>query len=431
MHSYLRTVLRLHLKVSQSTNGGLSLSLQGSDGKVQEGLQHEEEQLPSFVHNRDPLNEAISPLLSADYRHKRRHPAPFVPDPDPIPSYTQDPDPNPYPTPDPTHHCGKCTEFFTFAGTPLAVTQKMETPVVYFYTDQERKVKVDIGFPNGIISQYYPAPTEFSPAIGDVTSLSGGQVSFDVDVIPDSAGALNIPTVDSGNIYAPSREVASNYLRSGSETERFIFYRGLGNFSTDFQVTSRGGALTLHNRGADPVASVFLVYVTEGGGAIRQLNSIAGHGAQEVSAATVNQLTASQLPIQDFLAQADPVLTHALISSGLYTDEAQAMTNTWKKSYFRTPGLRVLYALSRQETEHILPMHVTPQPESLIRTLVGRVEVMRDTDEQALLAAIHARGQAADISSLGRFAEAKLRRLLQLTADPNDQRSIQALISHL
>lgn len=61
------------------------------------------------------------------------------------------------------------------------------------------------------------------------------------------------------------------------------------------------------------------------------------------------------------------------------------MTNTWKNSYFRNPGLRVLYILSRAETDRILPLRIDPQPQEVVRSLVGRIEVFTDAEENQLL----------------------------------------------
>src|SRR3954466_4854112 len=34
--------------------------------------------------------------------------------------------------------------------------QRMETPVTYFYTDRERIVDVTVGFPKGLLTEFYP-----------------------------------------------------------------------------------------------------------------------------------------------------------------------------------------------------------------------------------------------------------------------------------
>ena len=378
---------------------GTFTSLQGSNGEVQEGLYHEEESLPGFVHGRDPLHE------------QRLRPGP-----------------QPGHTPPPCR--GKCFEYGTPAETPLAVTQKMETPVIYFYSDQEQRIQVDVGFPQGIITQYYPNPISFNPPIGGVSSLSGGNVSFAVDLLKSP---LNLPAVDSSNVYAPARNVHADFIKSGNENERFIFYRGLGNFSTTLQVTSGSpgvGTLRLSNRGKEAIPAVFLVNVTSSGGSIQLLGNISGGNDLLVNAKRLISFRSEAQPLCQFMLKADQLLTSALTDTGLYQSEAQAMTDTWKKSYFKTPGLRVLYILPREETDRILPLRIQPQPQELVRTMVGRVEVLLSEDEIELLALIHKKGEAFfDVTQLGRFGEAKLRRVLQLATDSRDQLTIQDLLS--
>lgn len=57
-----------------------------------------------------------------------------------------------------------------FAATALLFTksstvsrQRMETPVTYFYTDQERIVDVKVDFPNGLLTEFYPPVRQFGP----------------------------------------------------------------------------------------------------------------------------------------------------------------------------------------------------------------------------------------------------------------------------
>ncbi|MEP7236005.1 MAG: hypothetical protein ABI778_11990, partial [Ignavibacteriota bacterium] len=86
---------------------GTFTTLHGSDGGTLSGLYFEEEQLPPFVF----------------------HFPGFSPDP----AIAQ----NGY-TP--------CKD----------VTVKMETPVIYFYSQSERQVNVHVDFPHGAITQWYP-----------------------------------------------------------------------------------------------------------------------------------------------------------------------------------------------------------------------------------------------------------------------------------
>jgi hypothetical protein len=62
------------------------------------------------------------------------------------------------------------------------------------------------------------------------------------------------------------------------------------------------------------------------------------------------------------------------------------MVETWWKSYFQAPGLRVFWVLPRETTDRLLPLEVTPAPQEIVRVLVGRSEVLRPRQEAEWLA---------------------------------------------
>ena len=125
----------------------------------------------------------------------------------------------------------------------------------------------------------------------------------------------------------------------------------------------------------------------------------------------------------------------ALVRAGLYEDEAKAMVDTWKVSYFKTPGLRILYVLPRAETDELLPLHIQPAPKSIERVLVGRIEVMTGEEEQSLLGKLvtsNSMDGSFDPFSLGRFAEPRLQRVKALAVENSDLLyTIESLISRL
>lgn len=45
--------------------------------------------------------------------------------------------------------------------------QRMETSVLFFYSDREMSVDVEVGFPRGLITQWYPRARDFRPRLGD------------------------------------------------------------------------------------------------------------------------------------------------------------------------------------------------------------------------------------------------------------------------
>jgi hypothetical protein len=288
-------------------------------------------------------------------------------------------------------------------------------------------VRVNVSFPRGIISQYFPNPTQFFPAIGYARQLAYGSATFNVNL---KTAPLTVPQIAVTSVYAPARQVDANFLSSGTENEKFIFYRGLGSFQNQVNVTSTGGALSVQNNSSNYVPAAFVIDVgTDGSGSIRKLNALLSQAIVTISADELKNIRNSRQSQGMFLANAAFNLNAALRGAGMNADEAVAMTNTWKNSYFRNPGLRVLYILSRAETDGLLPLSIDPVPQELQRALVGRIEVILDTEEAAMLTSLQ--NDLLNVGNLGRFAEPKLRRLQQLTQDQALIDKLNAMIAKL
>ena len=373
---------------------GTFSSVQGSDGTLMEGLQHEEEGLPAFVYGRDGLLT------------KSGAPQSFV--------------------------CQqKCKRIETplMSGTLLAVNQKMETPVIYFYSDRAQKVSVSVQFPGGVISQWYPNSSSFLPAIGEIKSLANGLMSWDVEISPEKQ---SIPDVSPEDICAPARIVNSNYVRVGTEAEKFIFYRGLGRFSVPIQVQSQAQELKVFNHSDETIADAFLIQFDGRRGSVRSLGKISSQSGNNYGPISAGPESLKEL--DTYLQDVSSQLKTALEKSGLYTDEAEAMVATWSKSYFKTPGVRILYVLPRAWTDRLLPIQFQPTPEKLVRTLIGRVEILTAQEESKLSAdvkEVSASGEKVMTDHLGRFAEPKLLRVKQLTTDSQLKSKVDRLLRSL
>src|SRR5262249_39277076 len=138
-------------------------------------------------------------------------------------------------------------------------------------------------------------------------------------------------------------------VRPGGEVEKFLFYRGLGEFDLPLSVQTLGPAddvhLMLHNRGPETLTSVFAIQVENGMIRYAALPNLAGTGRLNLD---VNRTFTGLIPLPDGVRQLKRNLAESLVREGLYAREAQAMVNTWERSYFRTDGLRVLYVLPRR-----------------------------------------------------------------------------------
>ncbi|CAN5918579.1 hypothetical protein BH11MYX4_BH11MYX4_69140 [soil metagenome] len=385
---------------------GTNTIVVGSDGSMQRGLQHEEEDLPSFVYDRRREELAV----------------------------------------------------------PVDV--KMETPVTYFYSDKPLTAQVSIDFPKGIFSQWYPAVQGFFPATykgrGDpvldtaypfshpscreqLSRVENGHLQWGaVDVLARGGPSVPLPEAPLDRYtWSHARAVDANAVRvkngESSQDERFLFYRGLGNFPLDLAIAAQSGAagrdggLVLTNR--DPARKVGAVFV------LRVEKDKASFVIQPAGIAAQGTLTQAAPVATQSLDAYSQDLAKAMVAeldkAGLYHDESVAMVKTWARQWFRTPGVRVLYLAPQAWTDAQIPLHIDPRPAELVRVMVIRVEALTPLLEQADYAALEqlagedaARAAGdAHFKSLGRFAEPRLRRAIAQSkgAPPAATQLLQAL----
>jgi hypothetical protein len=188
------------------------------------------------------------------------------------------------------------------------------------------------------------------------------------------------------------------------QSEKFLFYRGVGTFAPPVTVAALGGGkVRVSNSAGTPVRGLVLVTAHGGQVAFKALGEIAGKG----------ELTATQP--EEFVSSADlgALLVKQLTGAGLYEKEAQAMVKTWASAWFGEDGHRLLYLVPRSLTDEVLPVTLNPKPVELVRVLVGRHDFV--TPEQELEVAKQLRrSQAAqaeyqaaeaELRKVGRFAD--------------------------
>jgi hypothetical protein len=339
----------------------------------------------------------------------------------------------------------------------------METPVTYFYAPEAKDVRAFVSFPNGLLTQWFPYVKAMSPAlyVGNGTPvdawlsssrsvppscqasftrpLGGGLLDwgeFKVlprDVHPELAG----PVGDHSWRFA--RNVGANALEVVApdglsvQREQFLFYRGLGDFGLPVTVRFEAERLRINNahRATQAVSQAVLMNVTAAGAGFTALGSI---GFDEVAA----QIPAPAQSHADFAVALKAKLMELLVADGLYTDEAKAMVDTWERSYFHTPGVRLLYLLPQAVTDNVLPLTIWPAPATLRRTMVIRVELLSPGYEARLSSSLTALASPstsaearATFLGLGRFAEPQLTRALQLTAVQEEQAAAESLLAEI
>lgn len=366
---------------------GTFTSMVGSDGVVLEGLQHEEERLPEFVHELASLQASVA--QSGGYALK-------------------------------------------FPAT--RVTQKMETPVVYFHTDVPREVHLQVTFPQGLMTQFYPIPMVVRPAPKllqdasiDLTEIKNSQLMWNVELIPfGAAPPTEIPECDPDDPWSFARQVRAAYVRTkdpkgverATEAEHYLFYRGLGRFALPFGLVAGEGGRGEFENGAERCVPYAAVLEVEGDRA--RFVELGKVEPQSKVAFSLDRGVERQDKAEIAAALGAKVF-EALVAEGLYEDEARAMIATWSRSWFQSEGRRAIYLLPQQEADALLPMSISPRPTSLVRVFVGRLEYISPEAEARFEAALldHASRDAervarakAEFVRLDRFLEPHLRRAL-------------------
>lgn len=276
------------------------------------------------------------------------------------------------------------------------VTVKMETPVIYFYSDVPFTATVKVGFQGGTISQWFPQRHggEANPA-GPVVDLGAAPYQGSIDWKVDVLSPHTTDKITHGNEYSPAtsewaapRLTQSNLVKgSGGEVEKFLFYRGLGNFESAVTLKfTPDGKLRVKNRGAEAIPFL-LIYDRIPGPDIGRPPAIWWKGSLAAGEERIESKPAN--PEYQASAAAMEDLRQAMVKEGLYDDEARALLNTWYNGYFIEGGLKAFWIVPRKQVDRILPLQITPGAtwaDSLVRVIIGRSEILTPEFEARLVA---------------------------------------------
>jgi hypothetical protein len=357
----------------------------------------------------------------------------------------------------------------------MVTLQRMETPIIYFYTDKEQTVDLSVGFPKGLITEWFPQVREIGPSfvptspavismdnalhkvgvaptftfaslVGEKPMTNSLAHWSDLEIFPIKNNhrlASLIPSDSSGSHYFAARDTDSAYVRTPSQSktnpapeyEKFLFYRGAGSFATPLVASMANNLVVITNTGKEPLNHVFVLTAHNHQGKYVYLDQLAPGEQRSISVSDKE----GRQPLAEVAKQVGNQMETSLIKEGLYQREAHAMVNTWNSSWFEEEGVRVLYVLSRNWTDTTLPMNINPKPRELVRVMVGRAELIPPATEQQLADQLvkasrgdaQARTQAQlTLKNLGRFAEpAFYRALAKATPKTNPGFSLTALLS--
>jgi len=270
-------------------------------------------------------------------------------------------------------------------GTPSChpdVTLRLETPVLYFYPrpgfDAKTPIDVKAEFPGGWLTEFYPNAKSAVPGFPKTLEPSDrGSLQWrGLHLISHPSAAL---PETSEHVWLAPRKVKSTVVATDDEREKYLFYRGVGNRESPLVVRKSGDLLTVTRREGEKTLTklppMWLVQVKPDRRVWYRV--VGGQG---------NKATVSSADRGDEAGDLDGLrkkLAVALTAHGLFADEAHAMLDTWKRSYFASEGVRLLFLLPQPWTDANLPLTFS-DPVDKVRVMLGRIELV-STQQQATL----------------------------------------------
>ena len=294
----------------------------------------------------------------------------------------------------------------------LSGTIRMETPVLYFYAPTETQVSVRVRFSKGLITEWYPHVTRFTPT-GDANKVTfirgdeGGSVTWDAVAIRPRDESAPARESRESRYYAARATAAAPVMVSspaGAQHEKFLFYRGVSSEESPLSALSlANGEVRVESQSELPVA-MLMMFDRRGGKSGFRL-------AKNVEATTL-----AAPALDGTVEAASEEMLAALMDEGLYPDEARAMLETWKDAWFEE-GTRLLYIVPKSFVDRVLPLTITPEPANVTRVFVGRLEVVSQRTQTAIETAL-ASGDETTLAKYKRFMQPMLEILGQRETDP-------------
>lgn len=314
----------------------------------------------------------------------------------------------------------------------LLGTVRMETPVLYFYTNRETTVSVHVSFSKGLITEWYPHASQVyplaavTPKYANFSDWSLYQNHPDGSITWDSVqlqprNSAEFPREDNANHYYAARQTTSTPLQiktsNGVQTEKFLFYRGVSTFAVPVSATIHSdGSLVAESLAKQEIPAMVLFERRGDKLGFRITNSSEAQQTLEPPELNANM---------DSLKQ---TVVDMLVAQGLYLDEAQAMFETWQDSWFEE-GSRLLYIVPRLFVDDILPLSIQPTPAQTVRVFVGCLELVTPATKSAVEQALVTHDRVT-LARYGRFLAPIVDILIANEKNPARKEQLQNSLSN-
>lgn len=300
---------------------------------------------------------------------------------------------------------------------------RMETPVIYFYASQPTAARVSVTFPRGLFTEFYPrADVKQSGSYANILNTDQSMLATitwpAVNIQPGTRPEL--PSDRDGSHYYAARETDAAPVRVYGEDEKFLFYRGVAGFDVPISTSLQAdGRVVVKNLSSFTMPRVILFVKRDGKIGFRTQDALA----------SMTEVTMAPPALTGTMPALRQELEQTLIDSGLYPREAKAMLETWRDDWFND-GTRVFYAVPAETVDAILPLQISPAPAAIVRSFVGRMEVITPESIDAVERALTS-GNTKLLETYGRWLSPIGERVLAKTASADARATLTAKLDQI
>jgi len=310
----------------------------------------------------------------------------------------------------------------------------IEKPIIYFYTNQVKRISVKVECPKGIVTQWWPAASDYAPnpsKNGNIAALTGGMVTWNDLFLRPQENIDNSFLMNTDNhLWWPVARNTDSAIISNAEgiSEKFLFYRGISDYSPSLKANYENDKWSFNSDKDKSFKNVMTIHVSKDKNAsIKYYPSLILNDISEPTSI-------------DTPAEAATILQSTLESAGLYTKEAKGMVEIWKDTLFSTPGTRFIYFMKDETLEEMLPLTINPTPTEIKRIMLVRVEMLNKERENIIKDWI---SQLADPSykvrdtatqalmKQGRAGQALMRKSLSESKDPEVTHRLKPILDKI
>jgi hypothetical protein len=296
----------------------------------------------------------------------------------------------------------------------------METPVIYFYSPRQVTVAASVSLAAGLITEWFPHASQVRPANSSpimLDSQSAGSIGWDAVTISPATNA-NFSHESVPSHYYAARETSASTVSvqtpTGNQLEKFLFYRGVSLFDPPLSAKVLGtGQLQLKS---DAGVSTTVILFERRGDKLGYRVSSLDSGAIMNTPSTSGTLDSLYSDFED-----------TLVAQSLYRDEAHAMLETWRDSWFGE-GSRLFYIVPHLFVDTVLPLSIRPAPTRFIRVFVGRIELVTPATENTVEAALLS-GDHETLRKYGRFVDPIVETMIARHADPTQAERLRQAVT--